>query len=157
MSIKSKIITVLICILVEFGLLFGSYTLGRHAKYKGTTVVGENTLNSIIDLKTDVTNATNDVGLAINLLNPVVSSNALSIQTINYLKDNNKKKDIVIEGIINSFNETTKSIEDFEKSYTGSNEDYAWELAIKEAEELEQLIEGYEKIIKTYNEEKLED
>lgn len=157
MSIKSKIITVIICILVEFGLLFGSYTLGRHAKYKGTTVVGETTLNSIIDLKTDVTNATNGVDLSINLLNPVVSSSALSIQTINYLKDNNKKKDIVIEGLINRFNETTKSLEDFEKSYKGSNEDYAWDLAIKEAEELEQLLDDYEKLIKTYNEEKLGD
>lgn len=157
MSIKSKIITVLISILVEFGLLFGSYNLGRHAKYKGTTVVGETTLNNITDLKTDVNNATDDVSLSINLLNSVVSSNALSIQTINYLKENNKKKDIVIEGIINRFNETTKSLEDFEKSYTGSNEDYAWDLAIKEAEALEQLINDYEKIIKTYNEEKLED
>ena len=73
------------------------------------------------------------------------------------MKKNNEKKDIVIEKFIERFNETEKSLEDFEKTYKGSNEDYAWDLLIKEAEELEQLRDDYKSLISTYNIEKSEE
>ena len=47
--------------------------------------------------------------------------------------------------------------EEIEKTYKGSNEDYAWDLLIKEAEELEQLRDDYKSLISTYNIEKSEE
>lgn len=157
MSIKSKIIIVLVCIVVELGLLAGAWVIGKNSRYKGTTDIGTEVLNNITDAKTDVEGANTNVGISINLLNPATSANALNIQIIESLKKNNEKKDIVIEKFIERFNETEKSLEDFEKTYKGSNEDYAWDLLIKEAEELEQLRDDYKSLISTYNIEKSEE
>ncbi len=157
MSTKSKIITVIVCIVVELGLLAGAWAIGKNSRYKGTTDIGTEVVNNITDAKTDVEGANTNVGTSINLLDPAISANTLNIQIIESLKENNEKKDLVIEKFINRFNETEKSLEDFEKAYKGSNEDYAWDLVIKEAEELEQLREDYRNLIAAYNTEKSEE
>ena len=157
MSIKSKIIIVIVCIFVGLGLLAGAWAIGKNSRYKGTTDIGTEVVNNITDAKTDVEGANTNVGTSINLLDPAISANTLNIQIIESLKENNEKKDLVIEKFINRFNETEKSLEDFEKAYKGSNEDYAWDLVIKEAEELEQLREDYRNLIAAYNTEKSEE
>jgi hypothetical protein len=157
MSTKSKIITVIVCIFVELGLLAGAWAIGKNSRYKGTTDIGTEVVNNITDGKTDVEGANTNVGISINLLDPTISANTLNIQIMESLKENNEKKDLVIEKFINRFNTTEKSLEDFEKTYKGSNEDYAWDLAIKEAEELEQLREDYRNLIAAYNTEKSEE
>ena len=157
MSIKSKIIIVIVCIVVGLGLLAGAWAIGKNSRYKGTTNIGTEVVNNITDAKTDVEGANTNVGTSINLLDPAISANTLNIQIIESLKENNEKKDLVIEKFINRFNETEKSLEDFEKAYKGSNEDYAWDLVIKEAEELEQLREDYRNLIAAYNTEKSEE
>jgi hypothetical protein len=157
MSTKSKIITVIVCIFVELGLLAGAWAIGKNSRYKGTTDIGTEVVNNITDGKTDVEGANTNVGISINLLDPTISANTLNIQIMESLKENNEKKDLVIEKFINRFNTTEKSLEDFEKTYKGSNEDYAWDLVIKEAEELEQLREDYRNLIAAYNTEKSEE
>lgn len=157
MSIKSKIIIIIVCIVVELGLLAGFWALGKNSRYKGTTDIGTEVVNNISDAKTDVDGANTNVGTSINLLDPAISANTLNVQIMESLKANNEKKDIVIERFINRFNETEKSLEDFEKAYKGSNEDYAWDLVIREAEELEQLREDYRNLIAAYNTEKSEE
>ena len=157
MSIKSKIIIIIVCIVVELGLLAGFWALDKNSRYKGTTDIGTEVVNNISDAKTDVDGANTNVGTSINLLDPAISANTLNVQIMESLKANNEKKDIVIERFINRFNETEKSLEDFEKAYKGSNEDYAWDLVIREAEELEQLREDYRNLIAAYNTEKSEE
>lgn len=157
MSIKSKIITVIVCIVVEFGLLAGAWAIGKNSRYEGTTDIGTEVVDNITDAKTDVDGANTNVGISINLLDPAISANTLNVQIMESLKANNEKKDLVIEKFINRFNTTEKSLEDFEKAYKGSNEDYAWDLVIKEAEELEQLREDYRNLIAAYNTEKSEE
>lgn len=157
MSIKSKINIVLVCIVVGLGLLAGAWAMGRYSRYEGTTDIGTEVVNNIADAKTDVDGANTNVGISINLLDPTISANALNIQIIESLKKNNEKKDIVIDGFIERFNEAEKSLEDFEKTYKGSNDDYAWDLVIREAEEFEQLREDYRNLIAAYNTEKSEE
>lgn len=157
MSIKSKIIIVIVCIVVELGLLAGAWAIGKNSRYEGTTDIGTEVVDNITDAKTDVDGANTNVGISINLLDPAISANTLNIQIMESLKENNEKKDLVIEKFINRFNTTEKSLEDFEKAYKGSNEDYAWDLVIKEAEELEQLREDYRNLIAAYNTEKSEE
>lgn len=157
MSIKSKIIIVIVCIVVELGLLAGAWVIGKNSRYEGTTDIGTEVVNNIDDAKTDVDGANTNVGTSINLLDPAISANTLNVQIMEALKANNEKKDIVIEKFINRFNETEKSLEDFEKAYKGSNEDYAWDLVIREAEELEQLREDYRNLIAAYNTENSEE
>ena len=157
MSTKSKIITVIVCIVVELGLLAGAWAIGKNSRYEGTTDIGTEVVDNITDAKTDVDGANTNVGISINLLDPAISANTLNIQIMESLKENNEKKDLVIEKFINRFNTTEKSLEDFEKAYKGSNEDYAWDLVIKEAEEMEQLREDYRNLIAAYNTEKSEE
>ena len=92
MSIKSKIIIVIVCIVVELGLLAGAWAIGKNSRYKGTTDIGTEVLNNITDAKTDVEGANKNVGISINLLTPATSANALNIQIIESLKKNNEKK-----------------------------------------------------------------
>ena len=113
MSIKSKIIIVIVCIVVELGLLAGAWVIGKNSRYEGTTDIGTEVVNNIDDAKTDVDGANTNVGTSINLLDPAISANTLNVQIMEALKANNEKKDIVIEKFINRFNETEKSLEDF--------------------------------------------
>lgn len=157
MSIKSKIIIVIVCIVVELGLLAGAWAIGKNSRYNGTTDIGTKVVDNITDAKTDVGGANTNVGISINFLDPAILANTLNVQIMESLKANNEKKDLVIEKFINRFNETEKSLDDFEKAYKGSNEDYAWDLVIREAEELEQLREDYRNLIAAYNTEKSEE
>ena len=151
MSKKTKIIIIVSCIVAEIGLLTGAYAIGRNTRYKNKTDIGGEVINNINGAKTDVTGANGNVDSAISFLDPAISANLLNIKTLEYLKKNNEKKSVVIEKLVDSFKRTEEALGNFEKTYKGSNEDYAWALAVKESEELEQLLKDYKEIIDSYD------
>lgn len=157
MKTKSKITIILTCLLVEAVLLTGVYCLGRYKRYEGTSKIGNESLDNISGAKTDVNNASNNTDLAINLLNPNITIDALKMQTIEQLTENNKKKEVIIENFISRFNATEKTLKDFKENYTGPNDDYLWDLMIREAEELEAMSLDYRNIIAAYELEKKEE
>lgn len=157
MSNKTKIIIIIVAIIVEIGLLVGSYFIGRYTRYNGSTDIGENALNQISGANSDVNSALNGVNMSLDLLNSSNAINLLNYQTIEFLKSNNVKKDQVIDNFIDRFAAIESSLDSFTENYKGSSEDMAWDLVIKESEEMERLLNDYKKIVDEYLKEKGKD
>ena len=147
-----KSVGIIIAVVLEIILISGSFCLGRFLRYKGTTNIGNSTIEEIEDIKNDVSNAGDNLSTGKDLLSSVTDTNELTVSTIENLKHNNEIKSNFINKMIFRMDETTKSLSDFEAKHKGimSEDDYAWEQTINEAKELERLLADYEKIIKSY-------
>ena len=145
MTVKNKIIIIIICVLAEITIISGSYCIGRFTRYKGTTQIGEAAEQTVTELGDDVTEATTKVDTSINLLGPVNQANEVMNETLATLQKSKDATMVCLNNFVNLIGDSEKNIENFKESYEGSkkSDEYNWDLMIKEAEEYEILLKEY--------------
>ena len=153
MTIKNKIITIVVCVFIGFALLTGAYCIGRFTRYSGTTTIGQDAINTADQVTSDLNNAGNELNVGINLLDPVVQSNILMMQTIDTLQKSKDETINCLDGFVDLLSTSQKNIDSFVENYKGNkdSEDFALEYMIKEAQELEAIQEMYVKLLEDYS------
>lgn len=151
---KKTIITLCtIGVLLDFLLIFGAYFIGRNTRYKGVSTVSQNAINNANQVTADLDLSGIRISTSINLLDPVVQSNILMMQTMDNLKQSKLETEKCLDNFVDMLNTSMENVDNFIENYQGNRdtEDFVLELMIKEAEELEATQYTYEQLLKDYN------
>lgn len=131
-------------------LIFGAFSVGRFMRYKDTTKTGDAAKENIQNINSILQDNSIKLGITDSLLKSMLSSGELTVDGLKKIEESQAVQNSFINGVVSMMNNSKTNMDTFIKNYSGekSSDDYAFELAIKQAEQLEIIESEYKKLLK---------